>query len=86
VTGRAAITKKQRMEDVTLKALADAEGTDRSAIIMMLTYVEAECRRLGEEDAARHAALAANLVIGDAPETAPERLSRRPSSAAAPIN
>lgn len=29
---------------------------------MMLTYVEVECRRLGELEAARHAALAANLL------------------------
>jgi hypothetical protein len=74
------------MEDVTLKAHADAEGTDRSAIIMMLTYVEAECRRLGEVDAARHAALAANLVIRDATEAAAERPALRPVTLAAPIN
>ena len=29
---------------------------------MMLTYVEVECRRLGELDAAQHAALAASLL------------------------
>jgi hypothetical protein len=36
--------------------------TDRSALLMMLAYIEAECRRLGAEAAARHAALAAALV------------------------
>jgi hypothetical protein len=35
---------------------------DRSALLMMLAYVEAECRRLGAESAARHAAMAAALV------------------------
>lgn len=44
----------------------DAEiGTspdDRSALVLMLAYVEAECRRLGAEAAAQHAAMAAALV------------------------
>jgi len=35
---------------------------DRNALLLMLAYVEAECRRLGATDAARHAALAASLV------------------------
>lgn len=35
---------------------------DHTALVLMLTYVEAECRRLGAEAAARHAALAAALV------------------------
>jgi len=39
----------------------NTDGTDRSAILMMFAYVEAECRRLGADDAARHAALAATL-------------------------
>jgi hypothetical protein len=38
--------------------------TDRSALLMMLAYVEAECRRLGAEAAAQHAAMAAALVPG----------------------
>lgn len=41
---------------------ADTKPTDRSALVMMLAYVEAECRRLGAEAAARHAAMAAALV------------------------
>jgi hypothetical protein len=40
----------------------DTKPTDRSALMMMLAYVEAECRRLGAEAAARHAAMAAALV------------------------
>jgi hypothetical protein len=76
-----------RMDDVTLEALGDDDGTDRSAIIMMLTYVEAECRRLGNAEAARHAAVAAALVTGEAPaacaaDPAPPRIQ----SAAAPLN
>lgn len=40
----------------------DSQDTDRSAILMMLAYVEAECRRLGSAAAAHHAAIAASLV------------------------
>lgn len=36
--------------------------TDESAILMLLAYVEAECRRIGAIEAASHAALAANAV------------------------
>ena len=35
---------------------------DHTALVLMLAYVEAECRRLGAEAAARHAAMAAALV------------------------
>jgi hypothetical protein len=38
------------------------EGTDRAALLLMLSYVEAECRRIGAFDAARHAAQAAALL------------------------
>jgi hypothetical protein len=40
----------------------EANLADSSALLLMLAYVEAECRRLGAEAAARHAALAAALV------------------------
>lgn len=45
----------------------DPEATDRNAILLMLSYVEAECLRLGADAAARHAALAASLlpVLGE---------------------
>lgn len=75
------------MDDVTFESQTDAEGTDRSAIIMMLTYVEAECRRLGDVEAARHAALAAALITGH--ELASPTLEagpRRSLPAAAPLN
>ena len=39
----------------------DDQRTDRSAILMMLAYVEAECRRLGVIEAAQHAAQAASI-------------------------
>lgn len=40
----------------------DTKPTDRSALVMMLAYVEAECRRMGAEAAAQHVAMAAALV------------------------
>jgi hypothetical protein len=75
-----------RMDDVTFERELDADGTDRSAIVMMLTYVEAECRRLGDDEAARHAALAAALVTGQAPAAAAERPAPQCLPVAAPIN
>lgn len=41
------------------------ERIDRSALLLMLSYIEAECRRIGATAAADHAALAAALVPGD---------------------
>ena len=47
----------------TLPAMpTDSEKTDQDAIVLMLAYVEAECRRLGAEAAARHAALASAML------------------------
>jgi len=40
----------------------ESKTTDCTAILMMLAYVEAECRRLGADAAAQHAAMAAALV------------------------
>ena len=48
---------------------AETENTDQSALRLMLSYVEAECLRMGATDAARHAALAASLMP---PEVAPK--------------
>jgi hypothetical protein len=50
------------MNASALPAQTETETTDRQALLLMLSYVEAECRRLGAEDAARHAALAACLL------------------------
>jgi hypothetical protein len=74
------------MDDVTLEAQSDADGTDRNAITMMLVYVEAECRRLGDTEAARHAALAAALINGQSVAHAMETSMRRVPAAAAPLN
>jgi hypothetical protein len=43
---------------------ADSDATDRTALLLILEYVEAECRRLGADAAARHAALAAAMMPG----------------------
>jgi hypothetical protein len=51
--------------DVSLDAVEpEAETPDRKALLLMLSYVESECRRLGALDAARHAALAAHSLPG----------------------
>jgi hypothetical protein len=42
----------------------ESQQVDRTALLLMLSYIEAECRRLGATEAARHAALAAALVPG----------------------
>ena len=44
---------------------------DHAALLLMLAYVEAECRRLGAEAAAAHAAMAAALVPGPQPQPQP---------------
>ncbi len=49
----------------SLPPSSDRTSKDRNAVVMMLAYIEAECRRLGAEAAAHHAALAAALM----PET-----------------
>lgn len=35
---------------------------DQEALLLMLSYIEAECARLGARESARHAALAAALL------------------------
>lgn len=50
--------------DLTAAATPD----DKAALLLMLAYVEAECRRLGTEEAATHAAMAAALVSGQRPQ------------------
>jgi hypothetical protein len=53
--------------DMTAAATPD----DQAALLLMLAYVEAECRRLGAEAAAAHAAMAAALVPGAQPRAQP---------------
>ena len=60
---------------------ADTETADHSALRLMLSYVEAECLRMGATDAARHAALAASLMPEVPKDIAPARspaAARRP--------
>ncbi|MCQ4161941.1 hypothetical protein NON00_18660 [Roseomonas sp. GC11] len=40
---------------------------DQSALLLMLSYVEAECRRMGAAEAAQHAAAAAAALPGGMP-------------------
>jgi hypothetical protein len=49
-----------------MRTNTEEKTTDRSALLMMLAYVEAECRRMGADAAAQHAAMAAALVPGQA--------------------
>jgi hypothetical protein len=44
-------------------------AADRRALLLMPAHVEAECRRLGGDAAAHHAALAAALVPEPIPAT-----------------
>lgn len=58
---------------------ADSDQSDQVALRMMLSYVEAECLRIGATDAARHAALAASLMPRH-----PSNARRRPTLIARP--
>ena len=66
---------------------ARPETTDQSALRLMLSYVEAECLRMGATDAARHAALAASLMparaqVDDRHDAAPPVTAGRAGPAA----
>jgi hypothetical protein len=50
----------------------ESDPIDHAALRLMLSYVEAECLRIGATDAARHAALAAALMPGSARAPAKE--------------
>ena len=47
---------------MTVGAKAKGKPTDESALLLLLAYVEAECRRIGAYEAVGHAALAASSV------------------------
>jgi hypothetical protein len=57
----------------------EAEAVDQAALRLMLSYVEAECLRIGATEAARHAALAAAMMPGvaEAQAAAPRTPARR---------
>jgi hypothetical protein len=57
---------------------AEPDTTDQSALRLMLSYVEAECLRMGATDAARHAALAASLMPEPPSAASAPRVVRRP--------
>ena len=52
------------MSLATKTAEAESETVDQAALRLMLSYVEAECLRIGATEAARHAALAAAMMPG----------------------
>lgn len=52
------------MRDGINLGAAEADDTTTSSLRLMLSYVEAECLRIGASDAAKHAALAAALMPG----------------------
>ncbi len=54
------------MSHATPTADPESDPIDHAALRLMLSYVEAECLRIGAMDAARHAALAAALMPGSA--------------------
>ena len=55
--------------------VAEADDTTTASLRLMLSYVEAECLRIGAADAAKHAALAAALMPGlEAPVAAADSL------------
>lgn len=61
------------MDAAYLAAEPETDTPDQQALLLMLSYIEAECRRLGALDTARHAALAASAlpVPGARPAAAP---------------
>ncbi|MBR0672617.1 hypothetical protein [Neoroseomonas soli] len=74
------------MDEAKLTLEPDSDGTDLSAILMMLTYVAAECRRLGSEEAARHASMAAKLVRGSRIRGVADRVARGDDMRIAPLH
>lgn len=60
--------------------VAEPDDTTTSSLRLMLSYVEAECLRIGAADAAKHAAMAAALMPGLEVQAAADasRSSRRP--------
>lgn len=70
------------MRDGITFGAAEADETTTSSLRLMLSYVEAECLRIGASDAAKHAAMAAALVTGMdlGPAIEAPRPARRPRS------
>lgn len=71
------------MRDGINLGAAELDETTTASLRLMLSYVEAECLRIGASDAAKHAAMAAALMTGlDAQPSSVElsRSARRPRS------
>ena len=54
--------KHNRMRTELKLGGAEADDTTTALLRLMLSYVEAECLRIGAADAAKHAALAAAMM------------------------
>jgi hypothetical protein len=70
------------MRDGINLGAAELDETTTASLRLMLSYVEAECLRIGASDAAKHAAMAAALVTGLEAQPSVEfaRSARRPRS------
>jgi hypothetical protein len=66
------------MRDGINLGAADADETTTASLRLMLSYVEAECLRIGASDAAKHAAMAAALMPGLQAAKASVEFSRAP--------
>jgi hypothetical protein len=63
-SGRSRFWEHDRMRTGLKLGVAEADDTTTASLRLMLSYVEAECLRIGAADAAKHAALAAALMPG----------------------
>jgi hypothetical protein len=70
---------RRKMLAAPKTAELEAETVDQAALRLMLSYVEAECLRIGATEAARHAALAAAMMPDptEAPAAAPRTPAKR---------
>ncbi|MBL6077870.1 hypothetical protein JMJ56_07630 [Belnapia sp. T18] len=65
-----------------LETESEPESPDQSALRLMLSYVEAECLRIGATEAARHAALA----VSNLPDPVSATAAPRPPAPVRPRN
>ena len=56
--------------------VAESDDTTTASLRLMLSYVEAECLRIGAADAAKYAALAAALMPGLEAQAAADQVCR----------
>jgi hypothetical protein len=65
-----------------LETEAEPESPDQSALRLMLSYVEAECLRIGATEAARHVAIA----VSNLPDPVAAAAAPRPPTPLRPRN